>query len=150
LREIFLRDFPNGGVLQIQTFGGAMKLRQKERKIKMKTRNILITLGAVTVAAITLNLNASAALLSPRAAGSEIIRTAGTNNDVNLVALGLTSTEYASPRLAGNKVVTAASTSSAVNPSTLCSQNMTASPKAIQACAANPLAPMPCCTVAAK
>jgi len=127
-----------------------MTLRQRRKKTKMKTRNSLITLGAVAVAAITLNLNASAALLSPRAAGNEIIHTAGTNNDVNLVALGLTSTEYAAPRLAGNKVVTVAGSNLAVNPSTLCSQNMTASPKAIQACAANPLAPMPCCTVAAK
>lgn len=128
---------------------GAMKLRQRRKKTKMKTRNSLITLGAVAVAAITLNLNASAASLSPRAAGNEIIHTAGTNNEVNPVALGLT-TEYAAPRLAGNRGVTVAGTNLAVNPSTLCSQNMTACPKAIQACAANPLAPMPCCTVAAK
>lgn len=116
----------------------------------MKTRNSLITLSVVAVAAITLNLNASAALLSPRAAGNEIVHTVGTNNGVNLVGLGLTSTEYAAPRLAGNRVVTAAGTSSAVNPSTLCSTSMTASPKAIQACAANPSVPMPCCKVAAK
>jgi hypothetical protein len=113
----------------------------------MKTHNSLITLGAVAVTAITLNINASGALLSPRAAGNEIIHTAGTNNDVNLVALGLTSTEYAAPRLAGNKAVTVTGVNTAVNPSTLCSQNMTASPKAIQTCAVNPLAPMPCCAV---
>jgi len=113
----------------------------------MKARISLITLGAVAVAAITLNLNASGALLSPRAAGNEIIHTAGTNNDVNLVVLGLTSTEYAAPRLAGNKVVAVAGTNKEVNPATLCSQNMIASPKAVQTCAMNP-ANMPCCAIA--
>jgi hypothetical protein len=116
----------------------------------MKTCNTLITLGAVTVAAIALGVSASAATLSPRAAGNEIIRTAGTSGDANLVALGMTSAEYAAPRLAGNKAATVANTKAEVNPATLCSRNMTGSPKAIQACAMNPSAPMPCCAVAAK
>lgn len=116
----------------------------------MKTRNSLITLGAVIVAAITVNLNASAALLSPRAAGNEIIHTAGKNNDVDLVALGLTSNEYAAPRLAGGAVVKVDGSISAVNPSTLCSARMIASPKAVQACASLPSAQMPCCNVTAR
>ena len=114
----------------------------------MKTGSCLIALGAVTVAAITLNFNASAALLSPRAVGNQIIHTTGQSNNVDLVALGLTPTEYAAPRLVGNKAGTAAA-NAAVNPATLCSRNMTASPKAVQACAANPSA-MPCCAAMAK
>jgi hypothetical protein len=125
-----------------------MKLRQNRKKKKMKTRNILITLGATALAVTTLNLNASGALFSPRAAGNEIIHVAGTNSDPNLVAFGLTSAEYASPREAGNKAVVIAGTNKEVNPAALCSHYMTASPKAIQACAANPSAPMPCCVVA--
>ena len=116
----------------------------------MKTRNSLVALGAVALAAVTLNLNASAALLSPRATGNEVIHTSGQNNDVNMVALGLTPTEYASPRLAGNKVAKVDSASTAVNPSMRCSANMTAPPKVVQSCAANPSGPMPCCNVAAK
>jgi hypothetical protein len=114
----------------------------------MKTRNILITLGVTTLAVITLNINASGALLSPRATSNEIIHVAGTNGDPNLIALGLTSAEYATPREAGNKSVVIVGTNKEVNPATLCSRNMTASPKAIQACAANPSGPMPCCVVA--
>lgn len=116
----------------------------------MKTRNSLITLGAVIVAAITVNLNASAALLSPRATGNAIIHTAGTSNDVNLVARGLTPNEYAAPRLAGSEVVKVDGSISAANPATLCSARMIAPPKAIQACASLPSAQMPCCNVAAR
>ena len=117
----------------------------------MKTKSILITLSSVALTAITTNAFAdSGALLSPRAAGNQIIHTAGTSGDSDLVMLRQTSSEYATPRLAGNVVVKVDGTDSAVNPSTLCSRYMTASPKAIQACAANPSAPMPCCNVAAK
>lgn len=116
----------------------------------MKTRNSLVTLGAVAAATLALSLNTSAALLSPRATGNQIIRIAGTNNDPNLVAFGLTPTEYAAPRLAGNEAATTSGVETAVNPSTLCSRNMTASPKAVQACAANLSAAMPCCAAMAK
>ena len=113
---------------------------------KMKTRNLLLTIGAVALTAITINATASDALLSPRAAGNQIKHVSGTNNDVNLVnTTGVT----LSPRAAANRIVTVAGTSSGVNPATFCSQHMTgSSPKAIQACAANPLASMACCAVA--
>lgn len=116
----------------------------------MKTRNSLISLAVAIVAAVGLGASASGALLSPRAAGNAIIHTADKNNDVNLVAAGLTSNEYAAPRLAGNNVATAPGVNTTVNPSTLCSARMTASPKAIQACAALPSQSMPCCNVTAR
>jgi hypothetical protein len=97
----------------------------------MKTHNLLITLGAATFAAITINATASEALLSPRAAGNQIQHVSGTANDVNLVnTTGIT----VSPRAAGNQIVTAAGQSSEVNPAIACAANMTASPKAVQAC----------------
>ena len=115
----------------------------------MKARTILITIGAAALAAITTSALAdNGALLSPRAAGNQIVHMAGTSNGPDMVAFGLTSTEYAAPRLAGNVVVKVADSEPAVNRSTLCTRNSTASPKAIQACAANPLGSMPCCNVA--
>jgi len=113
----------------------------------MKTRNLLITLGAVAFAAITINATASNALLSPRAAGSQIQQVSGTASHVNTIAVNTTTV---SPRAAGNQIKTVAGLSNEVNPATTCAMNMTgSSPKAIQACAANPSAPMPCCAVAA-
>lgn len=110
----------------------------------MKTRNLLITLGVATIAAITFNTNG--ALLSPRAAGNQIKVVSGVANDPDLVAVdqGLA----LPPRAAGNQTTITAGTNGDVNPVTLCSRNMTSSPKAIQACAANP-ANMSCCKVAA-
>ena len=97
----------------------------------MKTRNLLITLGAAAFAAITINATASDALLSPRAAGNQIQHVSGTANDVNLVnTTGIT----VSPRAAGNQIVAVAGQSNDVNPAIACAKNMTASPKAIQAC----------------
>ena len=97
----------------------------------MKTRNLLITLGAAAFAAITINASASDALLSPRAAGNQIKHVSGTNNDPNLVnTTGIT----VSPRAAGNQTVTVAGQSNEVNPAIACAKNMTASPKQIQAC----------------
>lgn len=106
----------------------------------MKTRILLTTIGAAAIAAIT--FNTSGALLSPRAAGNQINIAASTANDRNLVAVdqGLA----ASPRIAGNQITAAASVANDTNPTVAC-RNMTASPKAIQACAANPAAAMPCC-----
>lgn len=100
----------------------------------MKTRNILTTLGAVTVAAMAFNFNASAALLSPRAAGNQIMHTAGTNNDPNLVAAGLSSLEFLTPRLAGTQVEVVSGSNNVVNPALACAKTMSGTPKAIQAC----------------
>ncbi len=112
----------------------------------MKTRNLLLTIGAAAFAAITINAAASDALLSPRAAGNQIQHVSGAANNADLAnTTGIT----VSPRAAGNQIATVASVSNDVNPATQCSRNMTgSSPKAIQACAANP-ANMPCCAVVA-
>jgi hypothetical protein len=97
----------------------------------MKIRNILITLGAATFAAITINASASDTLLSPRAAGNQIQHLPGTAKDVSLVnPTGTT----VSPRAAGNQIATVAGTSNDVNPVLACAKNMNGSPKAIQAC----------------
>jgi hypothetical protein len=97
----------------------------------MRTRNLFLTIGAVALTAITINATANDALLSPRAAGNQIRHVSGTNNDGNLVnTTGIT----LSPRAAANQTVTVAGTSNESNPATFCSQNMTASPKAIQTC----------------
>ncbi len=98
----------------------------------MKTRNLLITIGAAVFAAITINASASDAYLSPRAAGNQIKTVAGTNNDPNLV--NTTGILLVSPRAAGNQSTTVAGTNNDVNPARACAKNMTASPKAIQAC----------------
>ena len=114
----------------------------------MKTRNLLLTIGAVALTAITINATANDALLSPRAAGNRIKHVSGTNNDVNPVnTTGITLSP--SPRAGANQTARVAGMSNDVNPALACAKNMTSSsPKAIQACASNPLAPMPCCAVA--
>jgi hypothetical protein len=58
--------------MPIQQFGGAMKCRPNKKKVNMKIRILLTTIGAAALAAITLNVNASDTLLSPRAAGNQI------------------------------------------------------------------------------
>jgi len=135
----FLRDFHCAGVLQIQQFGGAMKCRPKLKK-NMKTRILLTTIGAAALAAITLNVNAgTATLLSPRDAGNQI-----------KVAPGVTAVQPApvvqsvSPRALDNQPLTVASVANDANPVMEC-HKMTASPKAIQACAANPAGMSGCC-----
>ena len=109
--------------------------------MNMKTRNLLL-LGAAAFAAIALNVNAADALLAPRAAGNQIKVVAGADNNLNLAS----PTAIAiSPRTLANQTKTVAGTSN-VNPATLCASHMTAGPKVVQACAANPTAAMPCCT----
>ena len=105
-------------------------------------KNILLTIGAAALAAITFNAAASGALLSPRAAGNQIKTVASTANDPNLVAVdqGLT----ISPRAGGNQTTTIATTGNNVSPAAACAKNMSGSPKAVQACADHPGA-MPGC-----
>lgn len=122
--------------------------RRPKQKDKMKTRNLLLTIGATALTAITINATASDALLSPRATSNQIKHVSGTNNDANLAH---STRATLSPRAAANQIVTVAGKSNEVNPAMLCSRHMTGSPKAIQACSSNPLAPMPCCgTTATK
>ena len=97
----------------------------------MKTRNLLITLGAAAFAAITINATASDALLSPRAAGSQIQHVSGTATDVNFVN---TTGTTISPRAAGNQIATVAGQSNEVNPAIACAKNMNGTQRAIHAC----------------
>ena len=105
----------------------------------MKTGILLTTIGAAALAAITFNVHAGTTLLSPRAAGNQI-----------QAASGVTATQptpadqSVSPRVLGNQTLTVASVANDVNPVMEC-HKMTASPKAIQACAANPAGMSGCC-----
>ncbi|MGB8369819.1 MAG: hypothetical protein ACLPYZ_09055 [Limisphaerales bacterium] len=75
----------------------------------MKIRILLTTIGAAALAAIALNVNASGALLTPRAAGNQII-----------VAPGVTAaqpafvTQTATPRALGNQTATVQGTETTV------------------------------------
>ena len=110
----------------------------------MKTRNLLITLGAAAFAAITINATASDALLSPRAAGSQIQHVSGTANDVNLVnTTGIT----ISPRATGNQIANVAGTNNDVNPAVACAKSMNGTPKAVAECVSHTT--MPGCTTVA-
>jgi hypothetical protein len=100
----------------------------------MKTRYLLLTIGAATLTAMTFNATAADALLSPHAAGNQIKAVAGSNKDANLIS---TTGVTASPRAAGNQSKTVASTSNDVNPATLCASHMPGTPKGMQDCAAN-------------
>lgn len=112
----------------------------------MKTRNLLLTIGAVALTAITINATANDALLSPRAAELQIKHVSGTNNDPNFAA----NRNFAvSPRVLDNQIKRVAGSANDFNPSLACVRKMTgSSPKAISACADHPGAPMPCCAVA--
>jgi hypothetical protein len=116
-----------------------MKRRRKLKKQNMKTRILLTILGAAALATITLNVNAGTTLLSPRAQGGRSQVASGI-----AAAQPANPAQPASPRALDNQTKTVAGVANDVNPATQCSRHMTASPKAIQACAANP-ANMPCC-----
>jgi hypothetical protein len=104
-----------------------------------------MTLGVAALTTITFNAIAGDALLSPRAAGNQISRVAGVNNDANLVSAD----HYTvSPRVAGNQIAKVAGTNNGATAVTC--NNMAGTPKAIAACAEHPGASMPCCKVAAN
>jgi hypothetical protein len=105
----------------------------------MKTRILLTTIGAAALAAITLNVNASNALLSPRAAGNQIKVAPGI-----AAAQPAPASQSVSPRALGNQTLTVDSVANDVNPVMEC-HKMIASPKAIQACAEHPTAMSGCC-----
>jgi hypothetical protein len=102
-----------------------------------------MTIGAAALAAITINVNAGTALLSPRAAGNQIQAASGvTATQPTPVA------QTVSPRALGNQITTVAGVANDVNPVMEC-HKMIVSPKAIQACAANPAGMSGCCKAAA-
>jgi len=103
-----------------------------------------MTLGVAALTAITINVTAAEALFSPRAAGNQITRVAGVNNDANFVKLDAYATP--APRAAGNRVAKVAGTNNGATAATC--GNMAGTPKAIAECASHPGAPIPCCAVA--
>jgi hypothetical protein len=109
----------------------------------MKTRNILLSIGVATLTAITINAGAYDIALSPRAAANQVKTVPGTTVVQAAPATGIA----LSPRAAANRIQTVPTVANDVNPAMNCRHNMTASPKAIQACEANPA--MPCCRAAA-
>jgi hypothetical protein len=139
MRRQFLRDFHRAGVMQIQPIGGAMKRRPNKKKVNMKTRILLTTIGVAALAAITINVSAGDTLLSPRATGNQIKVVPGVT-----AAQPAPATQSVSPRALGNQTTTVASVANDVNPVMEC-HKMIASPKAIQACAANPAGMSGCC-----
>ncbi len=111
----------------------------------MKTRILLTTLGVAALAAITFNVNAGDALLSPRAASNQIKHVTSNANDTDLVAVdqGLA----LPPRAAGNQIATTAGTNGNVNPALACAKTMNGTPKMVQACVQQ--ANMPGCNTVA-
>ncbi len=68
----------------------------------MKTRILLTILGAAAFAAMTASVNASDALLSPRAAGNEIKHIAAVTGGANLLAASQGT--LLAPRAFGNQI----------------------------------------------
>jgi len=91
------------------TFRWSNEAPPKTKKKNMKIRILLVTIGAAALAAIALNVNASDVLLSPRAAGNQII-----------VATGVTAAQpafvaqTATPRALGNQTATVKGTETTV------------------------------------
>jgi hypothetical protein len=104
----------------------------------MKTRNLLLTIGAAAFAAITLNTYAGDAYLSPRAAGNQIQHASGTANDVNLVK---TTGATVSPRALASQTKTVAGVNNDVNPAIACAKNMNGSPRAVAECVSHTTMP---------
>jgi hypothetical protein len=105
----------------------------------MKTRNLLLTIGAVAFATVAINASAADTLLSPRAAGNQIQRVSGTANDVNLVnPTGAT----ASPRTLANQTKTVAGVNNDVNPAIACAKNMNGTPKTVAECISHTTMPV--------
>jgi hypothetical protein len=98
----------------------------------MKT-SILLTLGAVAFAAITINATAADVLLTPRAAGNQIKTFAGIYNDPNLVSVDHY-TVVISPRANGNQLTTSRGTNDDVNPAAICAKSMNGTPKMVAEC----------------
>ena len=104
----------------------------------MNTRNLLLTLGAAAFAVITINATASDALLSPRAAGSQIQQVSGAAIDGNLVSANMATV---SPRTFGGQIKTVAGTSNDVNPAIACAKGMNGTPKAVAECTSHTTMP---------
>lgn len=110
----------------------------------MKTRNLVIALSVATLAAM--NVVASDAMLSPRAADNRISKTTGFNNDPNFTGNGPTAV---TPHVQDTQIKTVPGKSDKVTPAVNFTRKMNGSPKAIGACVDHPGAPMSCCSAPA-
>jgi len=86
-----------------------MKRHPNKKKVNMKIRILLTTIGAAALAAITLNVNASDVLLSPRAAGNQINVAPGI-----AAAQPAPASQSVSPRALGNQPATVKGTETTV------------------------------------
>jgi hypothetical protein len=111
----------------------------------MKTQNLLAIIGAVAFAAITININASDALLSPRAAGNQISKVYSVNADPNLLAARQSAS--LTPRASGNQITRFDGVNNDANAATACAKSMSGSPKAVAECTSHTT--MPTCNPAA-
>lgn len=102
-------------------------------------KNSLLLLGAVALAAMTLKATASDALLSPRAATTQIKTVAAPANDVNLAAQN---NALVSPRAASNAIKTVAGTSNDVNAAAECAKAMNGTPKQVAECTSHTTMPL--------
>ncbi len=109
----------------------------------MKTRNLLITLGAAAFAAITINATASAPAFAPRRRQPD---QAGLWHRQRREPVGA-NTATVSPRAVSNQIKTVAGTSNDVNPAIACAKNMNGTPKAVSECLSHTTMPG-CQTVA--
>jgi hypothetical protein len=119
--------------------------RQPKSKLKMKTRNLLITLCVAALAST--NVLAVDGLLSPKAAGQQTKTVRGYNSDPNLADTGLAS---APPRVVESQTKTVPGKSKEVTPSLMCVRHMSGTPKMIGACADSAGGSMSCCSGATK
>ena len=103
-------------------------------------KSLLLTIGAVTLTAMTINATASDALVSPRASGNQIKQVSGLSNDPNLVTLDKY-TLALPPRAAGNQIAHVAGTSTDVNPAIACAKNMNGTPKTVAECTSHTTMP---------
>ena len=103
-------------------------------------KSLLLTIGVVALTAMTINATAGDALLSPRAAQTQIKSGDVNGNDVNLVQAA---TSTVSPRATSNQIKTVTGTDSSANPALACAKAMNGAPRQIQACVEH--ATMPNC-----
>jgi hypothetical protein len=122
-----------------------MKRHPNKKKINMKIQILLATIGAAALAAITINVNAGEALLTPRAAGNQIKVAPGV-----ATAQAAPAIQSLSPRAQGNQAATVAGVANETTPAMACVSAMKGSPKTIQACAEHPATMPGCNTVAVR
>lgn len=108
----------------------------------MKTKTLILTIGAVALTAITFNASATEPLLSPRAAGN-VIKHVATPADAPTVTVVYNDSNpaFLSPRARGNEIRTVKGVDNDVNPALMCQKTMIGSPKAVAECSSHTTMP---------